>query len=105
MQKECHKAFNEYMSDIIHESHENVKKKKLFRNIKSLRTDYCGVDTLQKDGVVYSDNQDKANVLNHYFSTVFTNRNDSSDLPNMGPSPYLNISEIEITTAGVKKLL
>ena len=105
MQKECHKAFNEYMSDIIRESYENGKKKKLFSYIKSLRTDYCGVDTLQKDGVLYSDNQDKANVLNHYFSTIFTNRNDFSDLPNMGPSPYPDISEIEIITAGVKKLL
>ena len=81
------------------------RKNSLFSYIKSLHTDYCGVDTLQKDGILYSDNQDKANVLNHYFLTVFTNRNDSSDLPNMGPSPYPDISELEITTAGVKKLL
>ena len=105
MQKECRKAFNEYMSDIIHESYENGIKKKLFSYIKSLRTDYCGVDTLQKDGILYSDNQDKANVLNHYFSTVFTNSSNSSDLPNMGPSTYPDIKEIEITTAGVEKLL
>ena len=105
MQKECRKAFNEYMSDIIHESYESGKKKKLFNYIKSLRTDHCGIDTLQKDGVLYSDSQDKANILNHYFSTVFTNSNNSADLPSMGPSPYPDITEIEITTAGVKRLL
>ena len=53
--------------------------------------------------MLYSDSQDKANILNHYFSTVFTNSNNSADLPNMGPSP--DITDIEITTAGVKKLL
>jgi len=36
MQKECHKSYNEYMSNIIHESYENGKKKKLFSYIKSL---------------------------------------------------------------------
>ena len=55
--------------------------------------------------MLYSDNQEKANVLNHYFSTVlFTNSSNSFDLPNMGPSPYSDIKEIEITTAGVEKL-
>ena len=86
------------MSDIIYE---NGKKKKLFSYIKSLHSDYCGIDTLQKDGTLYSDSQDKANLLNYYIFTVFTNNNNSSDLPNMGPSPY---PEIEITSAGVKKL-
>ena len=93
------------MTDIIHDSYKNGKKKKLFSYIKSLCTDYCGVDTLQKDVMLYSDSQDKANVLNHYFSTVFTNSNNSCDLPNMGPSPYFDITEIEITTADVRKRL
>ena len=43
------------MSNIIHESYENGKKKKLFSYIKSLCTDFCDVDTLQKDGILYSD--------------------------------------------------
>ena len=104
MQKECRKSYNEYMSNIIHESYENGKKKKLFSYIKSLRPDFCGVDTLQKDGILYSDDQDKANVLNYYLLTVFT-KSDNSVLPNMGLSPYPDINEIEITIAGVKKLL
>ena len=51
MQRECRNSYNKYMSTIINESHEKEKKKKLFSYIKSLRTDYCGVSTLQKDGV------------------------------------------------------
>ena len=62
MQKECRKAFNGYMSDIIRESYESGKKKSfLIIRIKLLPTaDYCGVDTLQKDGILYSDNLEKA---------------------------------------------
>ena len=43
----------------------------------------------------------------HFFNSIlyFINSNNSSDLPNIGPSPYLDSIEIEITTAGVKKLL
>ena len=74
--------------------YKNDKKKKLFSYIKSLYTDYCGVDTLQKDGMLYSDSQGKANVQNHYFPTLFTNSDTSSDLPNMGPNPYPDITEI-----------
>ena len=44
--------------------------------------------------MLYSDSQDKANVLNQYFPTLFTNSNNSSDLPNMGPNPYPDITEI-----------
>ena len=64
-------------------------------NIKSLCTDFCGVDILQKDDILYSDDQDKANVLNHYFSTVFT-KCDNSVLPNMGLSPYPDINGSEL---------
>ena len=73
MQKECRKSYNKYMSDIIHDSYVNSKKKKLFNFIKSLRKDYCGVPTLQKDGLRHDDNQAKASILNQYFSSVFTN--------------------------------
>ena len=103
MQKECRKSYNEYMSNIIHESYENGKRKKLFTYIKSLHADFCGVDTLQKD-VSYSDNHDKANLLNQYFATVFTKDN-GCELPNMGPSTYPNMSQIEITITGITKLL
>ena len=85
MQKEYHKSYNEYMSNIIHESYENGKRKKLFTYIKSisLHANFCGVDTLQKDNISYSDNHDKANLLNQYFTTVFTSDN-GCELPKYG---------------------
>jgi len=83
LQKECRNSYNNYMSSIINESHERGKKKTLFSYIKSIRTDYCGVSTLQKNGVQYNKNQDKANILNEYFSTVFANN--EHPYPNLGP--------------------
>jgi len=104
MQKECRSTYNEYMSDIIHESYETGKKKKLFSYIKSLRSDYCGVPTLKVNDTSYSDNLTKANLLNKQFSSVFTTDSHSSS-PDLGPDSYPDICQIEISIDGVNKLL
>jgi len=87
----------------INESHERGKKKKLFSYIKSLRTDYCGVSTLQRNGVQYNENQDKANILNEYFPTVFTRS--EHPCPNLGRSLYPDMPTFEISQDGVTHLL
>ena len=104
MQRECRRSYNNYMSNIIHDSYANSKKKKLFSYIKSLRKDYCGVPTLQKDGLSYDGNQAKADILNQYFSSVFSSH-DQHLPPDMDPSPYPSLLNIEITCEGIKKLL
>jgi len=96
MQRECRRSYNKYMSDIIHDSHAISKKKKLFSNIKHLWKDHCSVPTLQKDGVKYDENQAKASILNQYFSSVFTKDDNFRPPPSMGPSPYPEMSNIEI---------
>ena len=105
MQRECRKSYNKYMSDIIHDSYVNSKKKKLFSFIKSLRKDYCGEPTLQKDGLRHDDNQAKASILNQYFSSVFSNDEHLQPPPDMGPSPYPDIPNIEICCEGITCLL
>ena len=40
--------------------------------IKSQRKDHCGVVPLKVDGVVYNNSLDKAEILNKYFTSVFT---------------------------------
>ena len=91
-------------SQISYMSSMKMAKGKNFSYIKSLYTVFGGVDTLQKDGILYSYNQDKPNVLNYYISTVFA-KSDNSVLPNMGLSHCPDINGIEITIAGVKKFL
>ena len=50
-------------------------------------------------GTSYSNNLMKADLLNKQFSSVFTTNNLSS-LPELGPAPYPDISQIEISTDG-----
>ena len=49
-------------------------------------------------------NQAKANVLNCHFSSVFTH-DEETTLPDMHPSPYPSLPDIDINIAGVTNLL
>jgi len=104
MQRECRRSFNKYMFTTLHEPYLSGKKKKLFRYIKSLRSDRCGIDTLLKDGCYFTYNQAKSELLNTLFSSVFTT-DDGSDLPVLDPSPYPDISPIEVSVSGITSLL
>ena len=104
MQKECRRAFRKYMFNTLYNPYENGKKKRLFRHVKSLHRDYCSPGTLSKDGVNYTDNQMKSELLNEQFSSVFT-RHDNSEPPQMENSPYQEISSIDFDIYGIAKLL
>lgn len=104
MQKECRRAFNRYMFNSIHDPYLSGRRKKLYRHIKSLRSDQCGISTLMDNGTCYTDNQAKADILNKYFSSVFTT-DDDSPLPDLGTSMYPDASAIEIGISGITKLL
>jgi len=104
MQQECRKAHNNYMHRIIYEPYQTGRKKKFFQHIKSLRRDSKEIPTLEKDGKAYSTDFAKANVLNQYFYSVFT-QDDSTTPPEMGNILYPDMSTIEVDTAGIAKLL
>ena len=55
------------------------------------------------NGQVSSTGQDKADVLNEQFSSVFTL--ESEPIPSLGPSSYPDMPPIVIATPGVHKLL
>jgi len=57
-----------------------------------------------KDGLSYNTNLDKSNILNQHFYPVF-NKESSSVLPDMGPSPHPEMASFDISIAGVVKLL
>ena len=46
----------------------------------------------------------KSEILNEQFSSVFT-RDDGSELPHMGDSPYQDVSFIEFDLSGIATLL
>lgn len=58
-----------------------------------MRKDQVSINALQVDGKSYSDSSFKADILNNYFSSVFT-KDDQSPLPNIDSEPVPNISQI-----------
>ena len=74
--------------------------------IKTLRKEQTSINALHYNGEihVYTDSEAKANTLNNYFVSVFTNE-DQSPLPHFSNVPAPNISELTINIDGVFNLL
>ena len=100
LQKDLKDAHHNYVNDTIAED----GNKGLWRYLKGVRKDSCGVSTLVKDHKVATQPGDKAELLNEQFSSVFT-REDPASSPDLGPTPYKKMPPITIGKAGVLKLL
>ena len=99
-QKDLDNAHYDYVNDVISED----GNKGLWRYLKGARKDTCGVATLVKDFKVATQPNEKAEMLNEQFSSVFT-REESSSVPDLGPSPFEEMPPIKVGKAGVLKLL
>ena len=71
------------MYRLIRNSYVNGKRKRFYKHIKSLRSDHCGIPSLQKDDHTYTEGYVKAKILNDYFCSVFSQDSDS-------PTPVLD---------------
>ena len=108
----------------LHKS--TLASKKLFSLLKNSKQDSKGIAPLKKDGKLYSDTVDKANVLNQQFQSVFTSMcplklsklasmavQDLSDNGTIDPSQIPgecldttpHMESITISTNGIVKLL
>lgn len=81
-----------------------AKPKNLFSYIKSTRSDNSGVAPLKKEGKLITETEEKANILNQQFQSVFTNETDLN-IPEKGPSPHPQMPSIHISETGINKLL
>ena len=105
VQSECHKAYYQYINPMIGESNQNGGNlKKFWSFIKSKKNDNSGVAPLKKNGIVHSDSQTKADILNTQFSSVFT-KGGKSNVPNLGTCKYSVLPDITVRETGVRKLL
>ena len=82
----------------------NDNNKRFWSYVKSIRQNNCSVSSLKSNGVLYSDNKNKADILNQQFASVFTEEN-LSTLPNLGPSPHPHIPSIVVNVTRVAKIL
>jgi hypothetical protein len=67
-------------------------------------SDRSGLAPLKRDGILVTDIVEKADILNNQFQSVFTNETDTY-IPEKGHSPHSKIPQINISSAGVSKLL
>ena len=73
--------------------------------VKWLCSNNSGIASLKKDSIVYSDSKSKAEILNEYFSSVFTEEHDIPETNLLGAAAYPDIPPITVHEAGVQKLL
>ena len=99
--KESH---SRYLNDIIGESlRDNPSPKKLWSYVKHNKSENLAIPPLKSEhGLSFSD-KDKAESLNSYFFSVFTN--EEMPPPSVSTSPCLSISDLQISPEGVAKLL
>jgi hypothetical protein len=58
----------------------------------------------KRDGIIVTDTVEKADILNNQVQSVFTNETDT-DIPDKDHSPHSKMPQINISSAGVSKLL
>ena len=92
------------MQEVVSESYKG-NPKKFWSFIKSAGQEATGVSPLKNEGgFLQSDSHSRANILNRQFESVFT-KEDTSTMPDKGPSPYLDMPNLEANWKGVHKLL
>ena len=79
-------------------------RKRFYKFCKAQRTDQFGIPPLKNENEIVTESIEKANLLNNHLSNAFTREN-LSNIPNKGNSPYPKMPNFTITTNGVAKLL
>lgn len=100
---ECRRVRNQYLKHLLDPDSGNGCKR-LWTYIKSRRQEHIGIASLEANNTIYTDDLDKANILNNYFSTVFTEE-DTSHIPSLENGLYPTIDPLHITVDGVSRLL
>jgi len=96
----CRNAYNNYVSSLVENGHIT---KKLWSYIKHQRKDNSSIPPLSHNGSMHTDPSQKAEILNNFFASIFTN--DTSTSPTLEKSHTPDIAPITVDIYGVKNLL
>lgn len=101
---ECKAAYNSFLTDIVSpDSKSNPKR--FWRFISGKRCDASGVAPLKsREGIILSDSQSKAHILNSQFTSVFNQNEPTGNIKSI-PTSHPPMNTFEITQEGVYKLL
>ena len=101
--KEIRHAESDYISSNMSDNfHQNTKK--FWKIVKSKRVDTNGIPPLKHGSGTSNDSKEKAEILNKYFESVYTQEN-TKNIPVLNSDPTPDIDNITISEEGVHKLL
>ena len=72
--------------------------------VELMRTENIGIPTLKTQTMLCATYKEKADTLNELFLSVFTHER-NMNVPDKGQSPFPDIADLNISTAGVEKIL
>lgn len=102
--RKIRRAHKSYLRDVIGASLKSENTKPFWNFVKSKKQNVSGISPLHINDRIISSAKEKAETLNHQFSSVFT-REDQSTIPNLGPSHIPDIPDLVLTIDGIEKLL
>ena len=91
--------------DKLATAHEENNTKPFWSYIKQLKRDYIGVASIKSGGRLETDPEQKANLLNTQFKSVFVQKDQEGQVPSLDGAQFDSINSLTITTKGVEKLL
>ena len=96
-------AHSMYSSHLFDESFSG-NRKQFWKYVRSLRKKSFGIPTFLHNNKEFNTSEDKTNVLNTYFQSVFTDE-DLSNIPTLGTNTYPSVSSITFSTQGIETIL
>ena len=103
IRNKLHKNYWDYLNNMLDPEKDN-NSKKFWKYIKSRKQDTMGIGTLKNNGVLAETAEQKAEMLNSQFTSVFTTEN-TTNMPSKGNSPFKPMKDIKISEKGVEKEL
>ena len=96
--RELRASYWDYVDNLL-DPEIDKSNKKFWRFIKARKQDNTGISTLRENGRIITDSQEKAEVLNNQFTSVFP-REDTASMPDLPPTQYRPMNPITVTSKG-----
>ena len=102
--RKLNESYWKYTNDLL-DSSISEQPKRFWSFVKSKRQDSVGIHSMEHNNVTLSNSLVKANILNNFFSSIFTQES-TLHIPKLHPCQHTPaIRQITITSLGVQKLL
>ena len=98
-----HNDYHKYLNNLLDPEQDSTSKY-FWKYIKARKQDSMSIGTLKTDGIIAESAESKGNLLNKQFVYVFT-KEDLSNIPDKGQSPFRHMNDIIINENGVKNVL